>query len=221
MESRPATINVVERVLMAAASFVSAALLARFAIDFTTEGLTLAIPFWALAAVSWSVLTANIVSALRSGKERVDPADSRRLKILLLSFVPFGFVASSLDCTGLSLHGCSAFCTFVKLIWIPLLAIWTVAYHVTARPAILTGLLAMSFVPLLPHCVCYNVANAWWIDRLGASPECYVWGFVISTSVIGALRAGRRYLVTAAACSAILAGSVSFFVAHHYFRFPW
>ena len=50
----------------------------------------------------------------------------------------------------------------------------------------------MSFVPLVPHCVCYNVGNAWWIDRLGASPVCYGWGFVVTMLSLSCLQQRRE-----------------------------
>ena len=89
------------------------------------------------------------------------------------------------------------------------------------KPAWLTAIAVMSFVPLFPHCVCYNVGNAWWIDRIGASPLCYGWGFVASVIAVSALRRGPRMWVSVATCGAIVTGATGFFVAHHYFHFPW
>jgi hypothetical protein len=140
---------------------------------------------------------------------------------MLVALIPLGFLASSLDCTGLSAQGCSPFCTFVKLIWIPLIAAVCVIHFFTRGAAWLTAIIAMSFVPLAPHCVCYNLGNAWWIDRIGASPLCYVWGFVISIVAVGALRSGAHLYRALTVCLTIIAGASGFFVSHHYFHFPW
>jgi hypothetical protein len=200
---------------------ISAVLLLRFAVDFSGQGLRLAVPFWGLVALTLTVMAANNLSGrpTRGGDDDKDKA--RRAEAWLLSLIPVGFFASSLDCTGLSLRGCSTFCTFIKLIWIPLVGAVCVGYYLRRDRRGPAVLLLLSFVPLIPHCICYNVANAWWIDHIGASPECYGWGFVVSTLTVGALAVGKRYLVTIIVNSLIVTGSLGFFVAHHYFGFPW
>jgi len=206
---------------MIAAWLIAAILLLRFAVDFAVAGPILAVPFWGLVALSLVLMGVNAFSSPRARERVKDNASDRRMRAVLLLFIPLGFLASSLDCTGLSLQGCSPFCTFIKLAWIPLLAIACLVWYKTADrrgPAVLS---IMSFVPLFPHCICYNLANAWWIDRIGASPECYIWGFVVSTLAVSSLAARQRYLLTIFMSALIIIGSLGFFVAHHYFRFPW
>jgi hypothetical protein len=201
---------------------ISAVLLIRFAIDFS-EGMKwwLAAPFCVLVIVALGVGVANVFSAARSeGVTRHRPLRDPT-RALLLAAIPLGFLASSLDCMGLSLAGCSPFCAFVKLAWIPLIAGVCAVYFFTGKQVCLTAIAAMSFVPLVPHCVCYNVGNAWWIDRIGASPLCYGWGFVVSVIAAGALRRGAHLWPSLVVCFAILAGAAGFFVSHHYFQFPW
>jgi len=198
---------------------VSAVLLIRFAIDFS-GGMKwwLAAPFCLLVIVALVVGIANVF-----GEPTLESETPHRgtKPALLLAAIPFAFLASSLGCMGLSLQGCSPFCTFVKLAWIPLLSVVCVIYFLFGKPAWLTAIAVMSFVPLFPHCVCYNVGNAWWIDRIGASPLCYGWGFVASVIAVSALRRGPRMWVSVATCGAIVTGATGFFVAHHYFHFPW
>ena len=198
---------------------LSAVLLIRFAIDFS-EGMKwwLTAPFCLLVIVALAVVTVNAGSSART--ETVT-AHRDALRAFLLAAIPLGFLASSLGCMGLSLQGCSPFCTFVKLAWIPLLAIVCAIYLFVGKRAWLTAIAAMSFLPLFPHCVCYNVGNAWWIDRIGASPLCYGWGFVASVIAVSALRRGDRMWVSVVTCGAIITGATGFFVAHHYFHFPW
>ena len=189
----------------------------RFAVDFSAEmNLFLAAPFCLLAAGSLFVGGANIFHA------RKPPlALPKALRAALLTVIPLGFLASSLGCTGLSLKGCSSFCTFIKLLWIPLVCVVCAFHFFAERGWLLTAITAMAFVPLVPHCVCYNAGNGWWIDFLGASPVCYVWGFVVSLISISALRTGARPWLSLAVSSTIIAGATTFFVSHHYFHFPW
>jgi hypothetical protein len=182
----------------------------------------LAVPFVLLVVVTLGVAAMNLFAADRSAHNARGKTWSARLATtLLLVSVPLGFLASSLDCTGLSLSGCTPFCTFIKMIWIPALALACVAY-VVWRSAVLSGLiLLMSFVPLAPHCLCFNVGNGWWIDRLGASPTCYAWGFAASLVALGALSTGKREWLALLVNGAIIGGAMAFFISHHYFHFPW
>ena len=198
---------------------ISAILLIRFAIDFSIEMTWwLAVPFWLLVVAALAVSAINVF-----GQRTLDPNSDSDLKAraLLLAAIPLAFLASSLDCTGLSLHGCSPFCTFIKLIWIPLIAAVCLVYYLTRKLAWLTMIILMSFVALAPHCVCYNVGNGWWIDRIGASPLCYGWGFVVSMIAVGALRRGTDYWPSLLVSLAIILGATTFFVSHQYFHFPW
>ena len=211
--------NKLEQWLLRVGLAISAMLLIRFAIDFSREmSWWSAAPFWLLVIAALTTGVANLLAAPTS-ETTTHPRIWER--VLLIAAIPLGFLASSLDCTGLSLHGCSPFCTSVKLIWIPLIAAVCVGYFFVGKQAWLTTIALMSFVPLVPHCICYNVGNAWWIDRLGASPLCYGWGFVVSIIAIGGLRRGLRPGISLAVCFTIIAGATGFFVSHHYFRFPW
>ena len=140
---------------------------------------------------------------------------------LALAALPLGFLASSLDCMGLSVAGCSRVCTAIKLVVIPVIALASAAYFRTADAPLLFGVGLFSFVTLIPHCMCYNPGNGWWIDNLGASPVCYVWGFMVSMIALGALGDRGRVWGSVAVCYAIIIGAMSFFLAHHYLHFPW
>ena len=208
-----------QRWLLRAGPVISAVLLIRFAIDFSIEmKWWLAAPFWLLVIAALGVSTANAFGA-RALEHKAD--STLRKKTLLLAAIPLGFFASSLDCTGLSLQGCSPFCTFIKLVWIPLMAVACLVYYFTHKPRWLTVIVLMSLAALVPHCVCYNVGNAWWIDRIGASPLCYGWGFVVSMIAVGALRRGTVSWPSLLVSFTIIAGATTFFASHHYFHFPW
>lgn len=178
----------------------------------------LAAPFWLLVIAALVVSAVNVFSAAASD---ASAGSDLKPRILLLAAIPLGFFASSLDCTGLSLQGCSPYCTFIKLVWIPLIAVVCLAYYFTRKRRWLTVIVVMSFAALVPHCVCYNVGNAWWIDRIGASPLCYGWGFVVSMIAVGSLRRAKNFGPSLAVSFTIIAGATAFFVSHHYFQFPW
>lgn len=211
-----------EQWLLRAGLAMSAALLIRFAIDFSERmKWWLVVSFWALVLAALGVGAANALgkAELQGAIRNLRRRDPRRA--FLLAAIPLAFLASSLDCTGLSLHGCSTFCTFVKLAWIPLIAGFCGVYFFTRVSGWLTAIAALSLVPLVPHCVCNNVGNSWWIDRIGTSPLCYGWGVVVSVIAIGSLSRGSHFWLSLGVSFAIIAGASGFFVSHHYFQFPW
>jgi len=214
------TLDRLQQWLLRAGLAMSVVLLVRFAIDFYEEmPWWLAVPFCALVIIALWVSAANVFGVTKTDADYPHHWGTKRL--MLLALIPLGFLASSLDCTGLSLRGCSLFCTLVKLAWIPLMAASCVVYFVTKKRGWLVAIAGMSFVPLFPHCVCYNVGNTWWIDRIGASPLCYGWGFTVSLIAVASLTKGRGVGLSLAVCLAIIVGAFGFFVSHHYFQMPW
>ena len=201
---------------------ISAMLLIRFAFDFAEEmNWLLAAPFWVLVIIALGVTATGLFrgASYSTGNAHRRSYDFNRA--LLLVSIPLGFMASSLDCMGLNLQGCSPFCTLVKLVWIPLIGLFCAVYFFTNKRGWLVVITVASFVTLVPHCVCYNLGNAWWIDRIGTSPLCYGWGFAVSGIACGALRSGAHLRLSIVTCGLIIAGATGFFVAHHYFHFPW
>jgi hypothetical protein len=208
--------NKLQPAVLYAGLMLSALLLVKFAIDFTTQSsLLLAAPFWLLVVAALAVAFSNMIAG-----PRLNPFP-KAARILLLAAIPLAFLASSLDCTGLSAEGCSPYCTFIKTAWIPLIAVVSAAYFFTGRDWLLLVVSVMSFATLAPHCVCYNPGNGWWIEHIGASPTCYSWGFAASVICAGALHKARRAWPSLLVSGAIICGSTAFFVAHHYFHFPW
>ncbi|HKA16700.1 MAG TPA: hypothetical protein VKN18_00150 [Blastocatellia bacterium] len=205
---------------------ISAVLMIRFAIDFAARmSWWLVIPFCVLVIASLGLSLASILSFKReegsSVALRSTGAKGNIAWRLLLAAIPISLFASSLDCTGLSPYGCSPFCTFVKLVWIPVIAGLCVAYFVLVKRVWLVLINLAAFVALIPHCVCYNVGNGWWIDVLGASPLCYGWGFLVSVLVVGSTRSRANLGLSLLLSLIIISGSIGFFVSHHYFHYPW
>jgi len=206
---------------------LSALLLGKFAVDFLAQYRVLGVPFALLVLATAIVGASNlfrrssIAGSESVAQSRVKPGWEAAGRLLLITAVPLGFLASSLDCTGLSLTGCTGFCTFVKDVWIPMIALGAITYLITASRAVLLSMSAMSFLPIVPHCVCFNVANAWWIEHIGASPECYSWGLAVSVVALSSVAYGVNRWASVLLCYSIIAGSSAFFVGHHYFHFPW
>ncbi|HXG66916.1 MAG TPA: hypothetical protein VNO70_17570 [Blastocatellia bacterium] len=210
-------IDRLQRWLLLTGIIIVTILLVKFALDFSAGmPIMLVLPFWLLVGAAISVGLANVFV-----RPSAQGQGNRAMRGLLLAAIPSGFLASALDCTGLSWEGCTSYCTFIKLAWIPLLALGCAAYFYTRKSWMLAAITAMAYVPLLPHCLCYNVGNGWWIDRLGASPVCYAWGFTATVIAVGALRSGARLWPSLAVCGAIIAGAFAFFISHHYLHFPW
>lgn len=213
------TIEKIQRVGLSVAFLIAAILLIRFSIDFYMEmPLLLAIPFSILVAASLFIAAMNLIAIVK-GKPVVTLSTTS--KALLLASIPLGFLASTLDCSGFAPQGCSPFCTFIKLVWIPLIAVACVVYFFKPMNSLLLAIGAMSFVTLVPHCICYNVGNGWWIEQIGASPMCYVWGFVVTLISISASKSGARAGSSLLVNGAIIGGALTFFISHHYFHFPW
>jgi hypothetical protein len=216
----------VQQWLLGVGWVISAVLLIRFAIDFAS-GMTwwLVAPFCILVIASLALSFANIFSRARERGASVDSllkgSKGKIAWVLLLAAVPVSFLTSSLDCTGLSPYGCSSFCTFVKVVWVPVMAGLCAAYLLIGKPVWLTAIILASFVTLIPHCVCRNVGNSWWINQIGASPLCYGWGFLVSMLAAGAIRRRGNLGLSLVVCGTIVVGSIGFFVSHHYFHYPW
>ena len=217
------TISKLQRLLLWAAWLIAAVLLGRFAIDFFHEMPSwLAVPFALLVISALGVAAMNLIAADRRAMSASQGIKAKRIATaLLLLSIPLGFLAASLDCTGLSLSGCTPFCTYIKTTLIPALAVACGIAIVRPSPILMGLILSMSFVPLWPHCLCVNVGNGWWIDWLGASPTCYAWGFTASLIALSAIRRGRHEWLSLLVNSAIVGGATVFFVGHHYFHYPW
>ena len=204
--------------LLVLALLVAAALLIRFTIDFYQEmALWLAIPFSLLVAASLLVVILN----LRGGRGKAAVDLTKPVRGLLFATIPLGFLGSTLDCSGLAPAGCTPYCTLIKLGLIPLLALICLLGFFRPSGGLLILLTLLSFATLVPHCVCTNVGNGWWIGRLGASPMCYVWGFTVTLIAVGALWRGRLAVSSLLVNAAIIGGAAAFFVGHHFFHFPW
>jgi hypothetical protein len=224
----PTLDRMIQRLLLVVGLGLAALLLGKFAIDFLAQAPVLGVPFALLVLATLIVGATNLFKRSRIAGTRQDsdpktaePARQSVVLVLLVAAIPLGFLASSLDCTGLSFSGCTHFCTLVKDIWVPMIALGGIAYLATRSRAVLLVMTGMSFLPLVPHCVCYNVANAWWIDHIGASPECYSWGLGVSVVALSSVTRGINHWISVVICYSIIAGASAFFVGHHYFHFPW
>jgi hypothetical protein len=142
-------------------------------------------------------------------------------QIALVFAIPGAFLAASLGCGGLHFQGCTTVCSFLMKGWFPLISIVSITYVLTKWKGLLLALTPMSFVFLVPNCICYNPFNAWWIDLLGKSPACFGLSFAVSIIAVSALRTERHLGLSMALCWFANGGTLLFFVGHHYYSVPW
>jgi hypothetical protein len=81
-------------------------------------------------------------------------------------------------------------------------------------------LLTLSLLYATPHCICANVINRWWIEQLGASPNCYAFALLgIGFAVLGLRGVWPRWALVLAAAPG--GAAVAFGIGHHIFAYPW
>jgi hypothetical protein len=214
----------VRRIAFTLAWLLAAALLLRFGYDFTAAfwpaggAPRLLVPaFWALVGATLAVSAANILRARRGveAETGTSPAGTA-----LRAAVPVAFLASSLGCSGLSPGGCSTACTLIRWVGIPLIAAAVlVPFSGRYLPAPLV--LALAAISLVPHCICINPGNAWWVAKLGASPMCHAWSFSAALVALSAVSSPGRPLASLLVTGAIVGGSLAFFASHHFAGYPW
>lgn len=214
----------VRRVVFALAWIVTAVLLLRFAYDFTAAfwpsgGLTRSLvpAFWALVVATLAVSARNILR----GPRHSQPGTRRgRTDTVLRALVPLAFLASSLGCSGLSPTGCSRVCTLIRWVGVPLLAILLLVPF-SGRRLPVQFVLVLAAIALVPHCICDNPGNAWWVAGLGASPMCHAWSFAAAVLALSAVSSDTRPLASLLVTGAIVGGSLAFFAGHHFLGYPW
>jgi hypothetical protein len=209
------------RIVFVLGWIAAAALLLRFAWDFTAAfwppgGVRRALvpAFWALVAAALALPAVNVLRA------RTKVVPSPPAATVLRATVPLAFLASSLGCSGLAVAGCSGICTALRWVGIPVLAA-AAFVSVGGRRLPPHALLALAAIGLVPHCVCINPANGWWVARLGASPMCYAWAFAAALVAFSTESAAGRPLPALLVNGAIVGGSLAFFAGHHFLGYPW
>jgi hypothetical protein len=213
----------VRRVVFTLAWIVTAVLLLRFSYDFgaafwPSGGLrVLVLAFWTLVGVTLAVSARNIFQVPRGGQPE---ARSGRLDTVLRALVPLAFLASSLGCSGLSAAGCSRICTLIRWVGVPLLAV-VLLVPFSRRRLPVHFALALAAIALVPHCICDNPANAWWVAGLGASPMCHAWSFAAALVALSAVSSRTPPLTSLLVSGAIVGGSLAFFAGHHFLGYPW
>lgn len=142
-------------------------------------------------------------------------------RLALALAIPIAYLASVLDCMGLSFSGCTAACSVLTRGVAPAVGAMVVVHAVKGQHGFLVGAFALSFGLLVPNCVCYNPANRFWIDLWGWSPACFGGSFGVTVLAVAALHT-RRLIVPSLvlAWGAVLA-MLAFWIGHHYFDYPW
>ena len=199
--------------------FPCAILLLSAAYDFGREyiliGILLTLFF---AGVIW-LIARNVLFAFR--RCLPEPPLNRWTRLLLASAIPAGFFASALGCMGPSLSGCSHPCALLSLFGISAATIGSLVYIAWPRRGILLLMLLLCMSFLVPNCACDNVVNHRWIAWLGLSPACYSVGVIGALLSISTLHTRQRVVLSASYSWLGIAGTLAFFVGHHFLYSPW
>lgn len=179
----------------------------------------LPLPLWLFFFLSLVLIITNIQSGFQpaSAQEQISPG----LRAALVLAIPAGFLGAALDCMGLSLSGCTPVCMFLVRGWFHLIVIAAVAYLVTDKRWLLLTITLLSFVYLIPNCVCFNPMNAWWLQHFRRSPACFGAAYWVSVVAVAALLWRRFTMLSVITCWTINVVLLAFFVGHHFYGFPW
>jgi hypothetical protein len=165
--------------------------------------------FFAAMGLSALLVTAQLAGTLWLS---ISPSQhlSPRLRWMLAALIPVDILAMGFGCGG-----CNLLCLGL------LAAAWMMAGLVVLE--VRGGaplLLSLSLLYAIPHCICANVINRWWIEQIGASPNCYTFSLVGIGFAVLRLRGvwSRLVLVLAAAPGG---AAVAIGIGHHVFGYPW
>ncbi len=175
-------------------------------------------PAWGVFLFAFGIAGANVLRAWRGGPAREVPRWARAALVLA---IPTAFVASVLDCMGLSFLGCTDLCNVFARVGTPALALLAFVHYFTADRVTLGLLTTLPLVFLYPNCLCRNPINRDWIDWLGQSPACFGSAFGASLIALAALHGGALVRLSVVATWTIVVGMLAFFVGHHYYDYPW
>jgi hypothetical protein len=167
--------------------------------------------FFAAMGLSALVFMTRLVGALRLSSWPKQQLSSR-LRWTLAMLVPLDILAMGFGCGG------------CNLLYLSLLAgasmMAGLAVREVRRGVGAPLLLTLSLLYAMPHCICTNVINRWWIEQLGASPNCYAFSLAgIGFTVLGLRGVWPRLALVLAAAPG--GAAVAFGLGHHVFAYPW
>lgn len=206
-------------VLLVAGFLASAVLVGRMALDLSTLDWSMAVVIWGCALSFLAITGTNVVSSLRGVKTSQELAWGKRLALAVV--VPVAYLASVLDCMGLTFHGCTSTCSVLMQGVAPAAGALVLVHGLTAARGPLMAALAVSFGLLVPNCVCYNPVNAHWIDLWGRSPACFAGSHGVTLIAIAALHTGRLVVPSLWLAWGTTVAMLAFWVGHHYYEYPW
>jgi hypothetical protein len=166
--------------------------------------------FFAVIGVSALLFATRLVGAVRL-PTAPSPGLPTRLRWTLAVLIPVDILAMGFGCGG-----CNVIClSLLAGAWVMAgLAVLEVRRGVGAPL-----LLSLSLLYALPHCLCANVINRWWIEQLGASPNCYAFSLVgIGCAVLGLRGVWPRLALVLAAAPG--GAALAFGIGHHVFAYP-
>jgi hypothetical protein len=167
--------------------------------------------FFAVMGVSALLFSMRLIGAFRL-PTLPSRGLSPGLRWTLATLIPVNVLAMGLGCGG------------CNLICLSLLAGASIMAGLAAlevrrgvgAPLILT----LSLLYAMPHCICANAINRWWIEQMGYSPNCYAFSLLgIGFAALGLRGVWPRLALVLAAAPGGTA--VAFGIGHHFFSYPW
>lgn len=219
MEERGAASARASGWLLIAGLLIAGVLLGRLVLDLVR----LQPLFGALAAAFYLAMILHVganSAVLVRGRVGAEAA-SVPSRLALAAAMPVALLASALDCMGLALLGCTSECTVLIRAVAPGISLLALLHAFTGGGAWLIATLLLAFGLCLPHCVCRNPVNAWWMDLLGRSPACLSSSFAVILIAGSSLAARRRTTIALILSWGVIGVLIAFWVGHHYFDFPW
>ena len=204
--------------LMAVALAAGLVIVVRGAYDLSRLDPLLPIPIWLFFFFSFGLILANLLLGFETAASQKQL--NRWTRAALVLAIPTAFLGAALDCMGLALSGCNPVCMFLVRGWFHLIVIASASYLVIGSRWVLLTITLLSFVYLIPNCICYNPMNAWWLQHLNLSPACFGAGYWVSLIAVSALLWRRFTLASAVACWTINLALLAFFVGHHFYHVP-
>jgi hypothetical protein len=159
------------------------------------------------------LFAARLVSSLR-GQPTETPPPAAWLGWSLVASLPVGVLAMSFAC---GFPGCNSVCVGLTAGSVVVLGLGAL---VKRRAGAAPLALAVILVYAVPHCICDNPINGWWIDRLGYSPNCFALPLIgMGFAVLGLRGIWPRLSLLLALATA--GASATFASGHHLLSYPW
>lgn len=142
---------------------------------------------------------------------------SKWMRVGLEIEIVAAFLLSFVGCFATIFQGCTELCSLHRLVTFPLILIMIFGLRKWVTQAPLFWLVPSL---LIPHCLCANLMNYFFMKRIILSPLCYLLPFGVTMANLAGLT-GRAPKVWLALSALALLGFFIVAILHQIFGFPW